>query len=214
MQREEYAGKLNLGDAWSVRPHPRTVGTACRRLVGREGWYLVYGPRTDVRGEGNVFMAMNFLEFETALSRNSKPRSRNSSFLGSDASVNISEEIKRLQTKSRALTNSYFFEPFSLANHTVSATSSTSLHVGLCPRCCSHDWQELHGDRMYGDDLAIVGGLARLEGVPVMVIGQQKGRGYQRARAAQLRDAPNRKGIEKRCGSCKSPNASVCPSSP
>jgi acetyl-CoA carboxylase carboxyl transferase subunit alpha len=38
------------------------------------------------------------------------------------------------------------------------------------------DWQELHGDRMYGDDLAIVGGLARFEGTPVMVIGQQKGR--------------------------------------
>src|SRR5665811_78691 len=36
--------------------------------------------------------------------------------------------------------------------------------------------QELHGDRMYGDDLAIVGGMARLEGVPVMVIGHQKGR--------------------------------------
>ncbi len=38
------------------------------------------------------------------------------------------------------------------------------------------DWQELHGDRMYGDDLAIVGGLARFDGMPVMVIGQQKGR--------------------------------------
>src|SRR5665811_1438837 len=36
--------------------------------------------------------------------------------------------------------------------------------------------QELHGDRMYGDDLAIVGGMARLEGVPIMLIGQQKGR--------------------------------------
>jgi acetyl-CoA carboxylase carboxyl transferase subunit alpha len=38
------------------------------------------------------------------------------------------------------------------------------------------DWQELHGDRMYSDDLAIVGGLARIEGIPVMLIGQQKGR--------------------------------------
>jgi acetyl-CoA carboxylase carboxyl transferase subunit alpha len=38
------------------------------------------------------------------------------------------------------------------------------------------DWHELHGDRMYGDDLAIVGGLARLDGNPVMVIGHQKGR--------------------------------------
>ncbi len=38
------------------------------------------------------------------------------------------------------------------------------------------DWQELHGDRMYSDDLAIVGGFARLEGLPVMLIGHQKGR--------------------------------------
>jgi acetyl-CoA carboxylase carboxyl transferase subunit alpha len=38
------------------------------------------------------------------------------------------------------------------------------------------DWHELHGDRMYSDDLAIVGGLARLEGTPVMLIGHQKGR--------------------------------------
>jgi acetyl-CoA carboxylase carboxyl transferase subunit alpha len=38
------------------------------------------------------------------------------------------------------------------------------------------DWHGLHGDRMYGDDLAIVGGLARLEGAPVMLIGHQKGR--------------------------------------
>ncbi len=40
---------------------------------------------------------------------------------------------------------------------------------------CS-DWHELHGDRMYSDDLAIVGGLARIEGIPVMLIGHQKGR--------------------------------------
>jgi acetyl-CoA carboxylase carboxyl transferase subunit alpha len=38
------------------------------------------------------------------------------------------------------------------------------------------DWHELHGDRMYSDDLAIVGGLTRIEGMPVMLIGQQKGR--------------------------------------
>ncbi len=38
------------------------------------------------------------------------------------------------------------------------------------------DFEELHGDRAYADDPAIVGGLARFEGIPVMVIGQQKGR--------------------------------------
>ncbi len=56
------------------------------------------------------------------------------------------------------------------------------------------DFSELHGDRMFGDDLAIVGGMARLDGMPVMVIGQQKGRdtkervrrNYRHAQAGRL----------------------------
>jgi DNA polymerase III subunit alpha len=50
LKRGEYSGKLNLSDAWSVRP-TRELLTRLSALVGREGWYLVYGPRNDMRGE-------------------------------------------------------------------------------------------------------------------------------------------------------------------
>jgi DNA polymerase-3 subunit alpha len=50
VNREGYTGKVNLSDAWSVRP-TRELLERLSALVGREGWYLVYGPRGDVRGE-------------------------------------------------------------------------------------------------------------------------------------------------------------------
>jgi DNA polymerase-3 subunit alpha len=50
LNRSEYSGKLNLPDVWSVRP-TRELLDRLSALVGREGWYLVYGPRNDVRGE-------------------------------------------------------------------------------------------------------------------------------------------------------------------
>jgi acetyl-CoA carboxylase carboxyl transferase alpha subunit len=85
------------------------------------------------------------------------------------------DEITRLQAKSRQLTTSIFanltpWQITQLARHPQRPYSLDYLGDDL------HDFQELHGDRMYGDDLAIVGGLARLDGRPVMVIGHQKGR--------------------------------------
>ena len=79
------------------------------------------------------------------------------------------------RSKSRALTTSIFanltpWQITQLARHP--QRPYTLDYVSMI----FTDWQELHGDRMYGDDLAIVGGLARLEGTPVMLIGQQKGR--------------------------------------
>ncbi len=50
MNRSDYAGRLNLADAWSVRPS-RELLDKLTALVGRDGWYLVYGPRNDMRGE-------------------------------------------------------------------------------------------------------------------------------------------------------------------
>jgi acetyl-CoA carboxylase carboxyl transferase subunit alpha len=119
-------------------------------------------------------MAMNFLEFEQPIAE-LEAKIEELKFLGSDASVNISEEIKRLQTKSRALTSSIFsnlspWQITQLARHP--QRPYTLDYVSMI----FTDWQELHGDRMYGDDLAIVGGMARMEGTPVMLIGQQKGR--------------------------------------
>jgi acetyl-CoA carboxylase carboxyl transferase subunit alpha len=119
-------------------------------------------------------MAMNFLEFEQPIAE-LEAKIEELKFLGTDASVNISEEIKRLQTKSRALTTSIFsnlspWQITQLARHPQRPYTLDYISMIFT------DWQELHGDRMYGDDLAIVGGMARLEGIPVMLIGQQKGR--------------------------------------
>jgi len=119
-------------------------------------------------------MAMNFLEFEQPIAE-LEAKIEELRFLGNDASANISDEIKRLQTKSRALTTSIFanlspWQITQLARHP--QRPYTLDYVSMI----FTDWQELHGDRMYSDDLAIVGGLARLDGTPVMVIGQQKGR--------------------------------------
>ncbi len=50
LSRPGYTGRLNLGDSWSVRPS-RELLDKLSALVGREGWYLVYGPRNDIRGE-------------------------------------------------------------------------------------------------------------------------------------------------------------------
>ncbi len=119
-------------------------------------------------------MAMSFLEFEQPIAE-LEAKIEELKFLGSDSSVNISEEIKRLQSKSRALTSSIFsnlspWQITQLARHP--QRPYTLDYVAMI----FTDWHELHGDRMYSDDLAIVGGLARLEGSPVMLIGQQKGR--------------------------------------
>ncbi len=173
VNRPEYCGKVNLPDAWCVRP-TRELLDRLSALVGREGWYLVYGPRNDVARRGNQFMAMNFLEFEQPIAE-LEAKIEELKFIGSDASVNITEEIKRLQSKSRALTTSIFanltpWQITELARHP--QRPYTLDYVSMI----FSDWHELHGDRMYSDDLAIVGGLARIEGIPVMLIGHQKGR--------------------------------------
>ena len=119
-------------------------------------------------------MALNFLEFEQPIAE-LEAKIEELKFLGSDASVNITEEIKRLQNKSRALTTSIFasltpWQITQLARHPQRPYTLDYISMIFT------DWHELHGDRMYSDDLAIVGGLARLEGTPVMLIGHQKGR--------------------------------------
>jgi len=50
VSRDGFSGKLNLADSWSVRP-TRELLDRLTTLVGRDGWYLVYGPRNDIRGE-------------------------------------------------------------------------------------------------------------------------------------------------------------------
>src|SRR6187431_1214077 len=119
-------------------------------------------------------MPLTFLEFEQPIAE-LEAKIDELKFVSSDAEVNIGEEIARLRAKSRALTTSIFsnltqWQIAQLARHP--QRPYTLDYIGAV----FTDFQELHGDRMYADDHAIVGGPARLDGKPVMVIGQQKGR--------------------------------------
>jgi acetyl-CoA carboxylase carboxyl transferase subunit alpha len=119
-------------------------------------------------------MAMNFLDFEQPIAE-LEAKIDELKFVSSDAEVNIGEEIARLKAKSRALTTSIFsnltqWQIAQLARHPQRPYTLDYVSAIFT------DFQELHGDRMYADDHAIVGGPARLDGQPVMIIGQQKGR--------------------------------------
>ena len=92
-----------------------------------------------------------------------------------DEKINLDDEIARLQKKSKELTKKTF------ANLDAWQISRLSRHPNR-PYTLDYiqsiftDFQELKGDRAYADDKAIIGGLARLDGRPVMIIGHQKGR--------------------------------------
>jgi acetyl-CoA carboxylase carboxyl transferase subunit alpha len=119
-------------------------------------------------------MNLNFLEFEQPIAE-LEAKIEELRYVGSDAEINISEEIERLKDKSRELTESIFskLDPWQVSQMSRHPQRPYTLdyieHIFT-------DFQELHGDRAFADDRAIVGGVARLEGKPVMVIGQQKGR--------------------------------------
>jgi len=119
-------------------------------------------------------MAVSFLDFEQPIAE-LEAKIEELGHVSSDSEVNIEEEIARLRAKSRALTKSIFanltpWQITQLARHQQRPYTLDYIEAIFT------DFQELHGDRMYADDMAIVGGLARLEGEPVMVIGHQKGR--------------------------------------
>jgi len=119
-------------------------------------------------------MDLNFLEFEQPIAE-LEAKIDELRFVGDDSQLNISEEIDRLKAKSESLTRNIFsslnpWQVAQLARHPQRPYTLDYLEK------ISPDYQELHGDRMYADDAAIIGALARISGMPVMVIGHQKGR--------------------------------------
>ncbi|MDH3986033.1 MAG: acetyl-CoA carboxylase carboxyl transferase subunit alpha [Gammaproteobacteria bacterium] len=119
-------------------------------------------------------MNLNFLEFEQPIAE-LEAKIDELKYVSDDADINISDEVKKLKEKNRALTESIF------SNLTPWQVSQLARHPQR-PYTLDYiiriftDFEELHGDRHYADDHAIIGGIARLDGQPVMVIGQQKGR--------------------------------------
>jgi acetyl-CoA carboxylase carboxyl transferase subunit alpha len=120
-------------------------------------------------------MDFKFLDFEQPIAELEGKIEALKLIGGQDPEINISEEIDKLMNKSESLTRNIF------ANLTAWQIAQLARHphrpytLDYIERCFS-DFQELHGDRKFADDHSLVGGLARIDGRPVVVLGHQKGR--------------------------------------
>ncbi|TDG13584.1 acetyl-CoA carboxylase carboxyl transferase subunit alpha [Seongchinamella unica] len=119
-------------------------------------------------------MNPNYLDFEQPIAE-LEVKIEELQLVGSDNELNISEEIETLRQKSTRLTEKIYANLSSWDIVKVARHPLRPYTLDYIPRIFS-EFDELHGDRHFGDDNAIVGGIARLEGQPVMVIGQEKGR--------------------------------------
>ena len=119
-------------------------------------------------------MNPNYLDFEQPIAELEMKIEELKSVVD-DSEINISDEIDRLKSKSHKLTQSIYsgLSPWDIVR--VARRPLRPYSLDYIPLVFD-DFDELHGDRHFGDDKAIVGGVARLDGRPVMVIGQEKGR--------------------------------------
>jgi acetyl-CoA carboxylase carboxyl transferase subunit alpha len=119
-------------------------------------------------------MKTSFLDFEQPIA-DLEGKIEALRFAQDDSAVDISDEIGRLEKKSQTLTKDTYaklsaWQVSQVARHPQRPYTLDYLSLIFT------DFEELHGDRAFADDHAIVGGLARFDGQPVMVIGHQKGR--------------------------------------
>ncbi len=119
-------------------------------------------------------MKTTFLDFEQPIAE-LEGKIEELRYVQDDSALDISEEIERLQKKSRALTKDIYakLSPWQISQ--VARHPQRPYTLDYIAALFT-DFEELHGDRHFADDPAIVGGLARFNGQPVMVIGHQKGR--------------------------------------
>ncbi|HNN29519.1 MAG TPA: carboxyl transferase domain-containing protein, partial [Agitococcus sp.] len=120
-------------------------------------------------------MNPNYLDFEQPIAELEGQIQGLQALANSNSSLQLGDEIRRLEQKSLAMTEQIF------ANLNAAQVTQLARHPKR-PYTLDYiehlftDFDELHGDRTFADDAAIVGGLARFQGEPVMVIGHQKGR--------------------------------------
>lgn len=120
-------------------------------------------------------MDPNYLDFEQPIA-DLEAKISELRLVGSDSDLDINEEIQNLQNKSTRLTEKIYanlssWQISQVARHPLRPYTLDYIHHIF------DDFEELHGDRLFADDLSIVGGLAQLDDRPVMIIGHQKGRG-------------------------------------
>jgi len=119
-------------------------------------------------------MNLNYLDFEQPIAE-LEGKIEELQLVGNSSDVNIADEIAKLRQKSSKLTETIYakltaWDVVKIARHPQRPYTSDYI-----PRIFT-EFEELHGDRHFGDDKAIIGGVARLDGKPVMVIGEEKGR--------------------------------------
>ncbi len=119
-------------------------------------------------------MNLNYLDFEQPIAE-LEGKIEELQLVGNSSDVNIADEIAKLRQKSSKLTENIYakltaWDVVKIARHPQRPYTSDYI-----PRIFT-EFEELHGDRHFGDDKAIIGGVARLDGKPVMVIGEEKGR--------------------------------------
>ncbi len=119
-------------------------------------------------------MKTTFLDFEQPIAE-LEAKIEELRFVQDDSAVDISEEISRLEAKGQSLTKDIYAKltPWQIAQ--VARHPQRPYTLDYVQNIFT-DFEELHGDRAFADDHAIVGGLARFNGQSVMVIGHQKGR--------------------------------------
>jgi acetyl-CoA carboxylase carboxyl transferase subunit alpha len=119
-------------------------------------------------------MKLTFLDFEQSVAE-LENKIEQLRYVQDDSALDISDEIDRLQKKSQTLTKDIYAKltPWQISQ--VSRHPQRPYTLDYIEHLFT-DFEELHGDRVYADDAAIVGGLARFNGQSVMVIGHQKGR--------------------------------------
>jgi acetyl-CoA carboxylase carboxyl transferase subunit alpha len=119
-------------------------------------------------------MKTSFLDFEQPIAE-LEGKIEELRYVQDDSALDISEEIDRLQQKSQSLTKDIYSKLNAWQVSQVSRHPQRPYTLDYIQGLFT-DFEELHGDRAFADDPAIVGGMARFEGQPVMVIGHQKGR--------------------------------------
>ncbi|OUS24931.1 acetyl-CoA carboxylase carboxyltransferase subunit alpha [Gammaproteobacteria bacterium 45_16_T64] len=139
-------------------------------------------------------MNPNYLDFEQPIAELESKIDELRLVVG-DSEINLTEEIDRLKGRSLSLTESIFSDlsPWQVAQ--VARHPQRPYTLDYIKRIFT-DFEELHGDRAIGDDKAIVGGIANLDGKPVMIIGHEKGRTVKE-KVARNFGMPNPEGYRK-----------------
>jgi len=122
-------------------------------------------------------VAYNYLQFEQPIAE-LEAKIEELQLVGNDSGINIADELGKLREKSRKQTEKIYSDLSAWQVVQVARHPQRPYTLDYIPHLFT-DFDELHGDRRFGDDKSIIGGVARLDGKPVLVIGQEKGRTVQ-----------------------------------